>query len=276
MSRSKADEVDATEKRNDESPQFGYKSLLKDDGFSDLNVLKVRRLVGIGVAEMLGTAVFMAMGCGSVVTTITGGEISHLNTVISFAFGIATSIIIFGPVSGAVMNPALNLTAVILGHMSLQKCLFYTIFQLFGGFLGVSFIRMVTPDIDAEGFCVTQPAYNVSISSAFMVEFMGTAVLAWGLCNALDPRMKEHGAIVGFKFLVIITSIGVPGGKYAGGSLNPARSFGPALAAGNWDNHWIYWSATCLGASFAAIIYRVFFDREIYEVDQKKEESNPI
>lgn len=229
----------------------------------------------MAVAEMLGTATFMAMGCGSVVSNISGAEPNHLNTVISFAFGIATSIIIFGPISGAIMNPALNLTAIILGHMSLQKCLFYTIFQLFGGYLGVSFIRMVTPDL-GEGFCVTQPNPDTGIGSAFMVEFMGTAVLAWGLCNALDPRMKEHGSIVAFKFLVIITAIAVPGGKYAGGSLNPARSFGPALAAGLWDNHWIYWSATCLGAIFAAVIYRIFFDREIYEVDQKKEESNPI
>lgn len=73
---------------------IGYKSLLKDDGFSDLTLVKVRRLLGLGLAEMLGTAVFVALGCGNVVEHISNSSPAHLNTVISFSFGIATSIIV--------------------------------------------------------------------------------------------------------------------------------------------------------------------------------------
>uniref|UniRef100_T1HH59 Uncharacterized protein n=2 Tax=Rhodnius TaxID=13248 RepID=T1HH59_RHOPR len=227
---------------------------------------------------MLGTAVFVALGCGNVVEHISNSSPAHLNTVISFSFGIATSIIIFGPISGALMNPALNIAAVISGHMSLIKCLYFTIFQLLGGILGVLTVKLVTPNIP-DGFCVTMPNPDVGVGSAFAVEFLTSGVLSLGLCHVLDPRQSTQTGLIFAKFLVIVTAIAVPAAKYGGCSMNPARSFGPALLSSTWDFHWIYWTATCLGAIVAASLYRAFFEREIYEdppANPKRDEVHPI
>lgn len=227
----------------------------------------------MALAELLGTAMFLSLGCSNVVANITGSQPSHLNTVISFTFGLSSAIIIFGPISGALMNPALNLACVVLGHMSVPKCLFMTVFQLLGGILGVCAVRMVTPNLP-EGFCMTLPNPDISIPAVFAVEFLTTGVLTLGLCSVLDPRTKGQEGIIFAKFLVIIAAIAVPTGKYGGCSMNPARSFGPALLASNWNYQWLYWTASCFGAMLAAALYRAFFHHKIYE--EPREDSNPI
>ncbi|BET02194.1 Major intrinsic protein [Nesidiocoris tenuis] len=259
----------------------GYSSLLKDDGFSNLNLVKVRRLVGIGLAEMLGTAAFMAMGCGNVVSNIAGSENTHINTVLSFALGISTSIIIFGPISGPLLNPCLNMTCLAMGHMSLIKFAYFTFFQVAGAYLGVAFIASVTPDLldSSPGFCTTHPNKDITGAAAFAVEFFMSAILSLGLCHVLDKRAANQGGLVFAKFAILVVALVIPLGKYDGGSVNPARSLGPALLTGDWNDQWLYWTAPFVGAAVGAVLYRSFFDASIYEepeTDGKTRDRNDV
>lgn len=228
----------------------------------------------MAVAEMLGTGMFTFMGCSNIVSNITGADTNHINTVISFVFGLCGAIIIFGQISGALLNPALNVAAVLLGQMSLQKCLFYTIFQVIGGTLGVYAVKMVSPAV-GQNFCMTLPSPDVSIGAVFTVEFITTGILTLAFCSVLDPRAKDYMYLVWAKFLVIITGIAMSTAKYGGCSMNPARSFGPALLASNWEHHWLYWTATIGSAMVFSILYQAFFYHELFE-EEKKEDSNPI
>ncbi|XP_024082949.1 aquaporin AQPAn.G-like isoform X1 [Cimex lectularius] len=252
-----------------------YTSLIIDENFSDITMNKVRRLIGFALAEMLGTAFFVGLGCSSTTNLLQGAHNTHLNTAIAFALGVATSIIVFGPISGALMNPALNIVLIILGHMSVIKGVFYTLFQLLGAYLGVLAAKTITPEVGAN-FCMTLPNPEVSTGSAFFVEFVTSAMLAFGLCNAVDKRQSANHSIIFVKFLVIILAIAMASAKYSGCSMNPARSFGPALLAGNWEYHWIYWVATCLGAAVAAVLYRMVFAQEIFEDKSSREEVHSI
>ncbi|KAF6198393.1 hypothetical protein GE061_008141 [Apolygus lucorum] len=247
-----------------------YTSLLRDDGFTNLSLIKVRRLLGIGLAEMLGVSLFLATGCGNVVKTISNSEPSHINSVLSVALGISASIIIFAPISGCMLNPCLNVTWVIMGHMSLIKFVYYTVFQVLGAYLGVAFIAAVTPNIPEygegiAGFCTTHPNPDVTISQAFAVEFFMGFFLSLCLCHVLDKRASEQHGLVFAKFAVIVVALALPLAKYEGGSANPARSLGPALLSGDWEDQWLYWTAPNIGAGVAALIYRAFFDAPIYE-----------
>nr|AHI85749.1 aquaporin 3 [Lygus hesperus] len=244
-----------------------YTSLLRDDGFTNLSMIKVRRLLGIGLAEMFGVALFLATGCGNLVSTISNSEPSHINTVLSFALGISSAIIIFAPISGCMLNPCLNVTWLVMGHMSLVKFVYYTVFQVIGAYLGVAFIAAVTPDIPEgpPGFCTTHPNPDVTTSQAFAVEFFLGFFLSLCLCHVLDKRASQQHGLVFAKFAVLVVALALPLGKYEGGSANPARSLGPALLSGDWNDQWLYWTAPNFGAAFAAVIYRAFFDAPIFE-----------
>ncbi|KAL1116928.1 hypothetical protein AAG570_005397 [Ranatra chinensis] len=187
---------------------------------------------------MLGTATFMILGCSNVVAHLAGSEPTHLNTVISFSFGISTAIMMVGHISGAIMNPGLNFAAVILGHMSLQKQLLYTICQVLGATIGAGFVKIVTPNLPS-GFCVPQVNPEVGLGAAIVVEFVTTCVLAFVFCSVLDKRNAPDAPFIFLKFGMAITALAIPMAKYSGCSMNPARAFGPAFVGQFWDNHWV-------------------------------------
>jgi len=263
--------------RRDSHRNVGYKSLLQDDNFSNLNLLKVRRLIGLGLSEMLGTAMFVGLGCGDVVAHALDVPTTHLNTVLSFAFGISAAIAIFGPISGALMNPSLNVSALILGHMSIQKAIFYTIFQMIGATLGVGIVRSVVGEV-GENFCTNQLNTTLGVGPVLVVEFVTTGLLCLGLCAVLDPRSADHKGHIYLKFAILVTAIAIPSGKFGGCSMNPARTFGAAVLSSYWDHQWLFWVGPLSGAAVATTLYRVFFDEEIF-VEKKvtlKAEANPI
>ncbi len=77
--------------------------------------------------------------------------------------------------------------------------------------------------------------------------------------TAMDPKGLAHIAPLAIGFTVAVDHlVGVP---MTGASMNPARSFGPALVAGAWDNHWIYWVGPLIGGAVAALVYEFVFLR---------------
>jgi aquaporin TIP len=101
----------------------------------------------------------------------------------------------------------------------------------------------------------------MEVGPGLLAEIILTFVLVFVVFStAMDPRGPAHIAPIAIGMAVILDHIiGVP---LTGASMNPARSLGPALVSGTWDNHWIYWAGPLIGGVLAAGTYRlIFWDR---------------
>lgn len=99
-------------------------------------------------------------------------------------------------------------------------------------------------------------------------------------CGVWDPRNANHHDSVQLKFGLTITCLALSGGPYTGGSMNPARSFAPALWHLNFENHWIYWFGPILSAIVATYLYKYVFWKEtpkpLEQNDRKLEEIEAL
>lgn len=162
-----------------------------------------------------------------------------------------------GRISGAHTNPAISLAMWRFGVFPGEAVVPYGIAQLFGSVLGVIAARAVWGQVVAEPpvvYAALQPAAGWSTWQLFATEFAGMAVIVFlvGLCLAvqwLTPFVPWIiGALVGTGIAVL--------GTASGGSLNPARQFGPAIASGQTRFLWVYLFAPMVGAAFAAWLRR--------------------
>ncbi|KAH9519952.1 Aquaporin-8 [Bulinus truncatus] len=208
-------------------------------------------------AEFLGLTLFVFIGCTSIYNTngnIVGIALAH-------GLSIALLVIATGSISGGHLNPAVTLGVLIAGAISPVKAILYIVAQVLGGILGASITRGVLGDTiyGKIGGGAHDLGYNVSIGEGILCEVMLTAMLLTViLASAVDPKTKSVLAPLAIGFTVVADILA--GGSISGASMNPARSFGPAVVVSYtksfWENHWIYWLAPSLGAAFAAICYR--------------------
>lgn len=235
-----------------------FKETFIGDEIQTLNSKSLLNILRVALAELLGTAMLVGLGCMG--TTTLTGEVSHLNVVFSFAFAIAVSVMIFGHISGSHINPALSLVGVVMSKISIQMFVVYTVAQCIGATLGYCITTSLFPkDLLGKNFCCTAPSSKINISQAFSAELFLTAIIAMVLCAAWDNRCLDKHDSLPLKFGFAVVALAVPGAQFAGASLNPARTFGPALVNGNFEHHWLYWIAPLTGAFIGSVIYRIAF-----------------
>ena len=204
------------------------------------------------VAEFIGTFILVFAGTGAiVVNTITGGAITPLG--ISMTFGLAVLIVIYsiGRVSGAHINPAVTLAFAINNRFPKFRVLPYLAAQL----LGATFASFIVLKLfgNAGNIGITLPA-NGNVLQSFILEFFLTFILMFVIMAvATDDRANKSigGLVIG----ITVAMNALFGGPISGASMNPARSFGPALVAGDFQYHWIYWLAPILGAITAIFLF---------------------
>jgi MIP family channel proteins len=202
-------------------------------------------------AEAVGTFMLVVIGPGaSAVNVHSGGSITHVGVALSFAFVILAGVYSLGHISGAHFNPAVTFGFWFSGTFPRQEVIPYVLAQLGGATAGALLLRAVLGN-DARA-AATVP--NVPIAAALGIEIVLTFFLMLViLAVATDHRVASPvaglavGLTVGFDALM--------GGPLTGASMNPARSFGPALAIGVWNAHWLYWIGPLLGASVAVVTY---------------------
>ncbi|XP_070497261.1 lens fiber major intrinsic protein-like isoform X2 [Chironomus tepperi] len=230
-------------------------------------------LLTLGLSECIGTAMLLFFGCMGCVDFGAGGFPNHLSICLGFGLTVMVIVNIFGIVSGAHLNPAVTLAAYVYKLVDLQKSVVYVIGQFTGAFLGYGLLRALTPDSAlGESFCVTLPGEKIDIWKAFGVEFFITMGLILVCCGVWDPRNAKHHDSVPLRFGLAITMLALVGGPYSGGSMNPARSFAPALYNMNFTAHWIYWVAPMLSALITSVTFRMVFYREAPKELTKPEE----
>ncbi|MCH8089953.1 MAG: aquaporin, partial [Chloroflexi bacterium] len=163
--------------------------------------------------------------------------------------------------SGGHINPAVTLAAFITGKIKLAKGALYVIAQVSGAVCGAFLLKSVIPNALEGGLGAH------ALSPAMAAESAGLALLLEGtltfflvfvvFATAMDRRGPGNLAPLAIGLVVMLDHlIGVP---LTGASMNPARTLGPAWAAGQWADHWIYWLGPMGGGVLAALVYQTIF-----------------
>ena len=190
-------------------------------------------------AEGVGTFALVFFGPGAAVVNAQTGALGHLGVALVFGLSVATVIAALAPISGAHINPAATFALMLAGKFPAARVLPYALAQLLGAGLA-AFLLLALFGMKGD-LGVTVPAG--SVLQAFLLETVMTFFL---LLVALRSGLPwAVGGVVALEALM--------GGPITGASMNPARSFGPALASGIWTAHWLYWLAPLLGAALAVL-----------------------
>lgn len=169
---------------------------------------------------------------------------------VALAHGVVLAMMIsaLGKFSGGHFNPAVTIAFALTGRVKWGDAGAYILSQVVGGF-GLAALYPAHPNLGA-----TIVAASISPAQAAVMEFILTLPLAtaiWG--TAVDS--KGSGQLAGFGIGLVVTVDILAGGPLTGASMNPARTFGPMIATGNWADLWVYLAGPILGAAAAAFVY---------------------
>lgn len=212
------------------------------------------------IAEALGTFLFFFVGAGSVVLgdylAANGGTGPGLLGV-ALAHGLALAVLVsaLGAVSGGHFNPVVTLAVWIMGKVTPGRAALYVVAQLLGGLAAGLALKAIF--VDAwQASNIGTPALGAGISPVMgiAVEAVLTALLVLAVIGtAVDPRGPKIG---GLAIGLAVTADILVGGPLTGAAMNPARWFGPAVAAGAYADWYVWWIGPAIGAAAAAFIYR--------------------
>ena len=215
------------------------------------------------VAEFIGTATLVFFGCGSAV--LAGPEVGQLG--ISFAFGLAIVAMAYGigPISGCHVNPAVSFGAFLAGRMGAGEMVQYWVAQFLGALVGAGILYVIAtgnPNFQLGEWGLGSNGYGqgylggYELTAAFVFEVVATflfLVVILGVTQKGSPAMLA-GLAIGLA-LVVIHIVGI---QVTGVSVNPARSFGPAVFAQGLalQQLWLFIVAPLIGASLAGFLFR--------------------
>src|SRR3989338_3554701 len=203
------------------------------------------------LAEAIATFALIFVGAGSV---LAGSGLLG----ISFAHGLVLVVMIYAVahISGAHINPAVSIAMWAMKRMKAAEAVKYIIAQLAGASVAAFMLTGIYGNVAGS---VNNLAVGVSPVTGLLVEIVLTFFLVFAIfATAVDKRSgAAHHAALAIGFVLIFDHI--IGLGLTGASMNPARTFGPALASGMWANHLVYWVGPILGALVAAYLYQTVF-----------------
>ncbi|MGD2088850.1 MAG: MIP/aquaporin family protein [Candidatus Aminicenantes bacterium] len=225
------------------------------------NQISVINVIRFSLAEFVGTFVLVFAGCGAVAIN----QLDHLavdHLVVSATFGLAIMCMIYavGHISGAHFNPAVTISFTVNRHFPAKLLAPYILAQCLGA-ISASCVLLytLTPILKAqrvEGLLnlgVTQPVTE-SVWIALVWEFALTFILMY-VITAVATDSRAVGQMAGLAIGGTVCLAALFGGPVTGGSMNPARSLGPALVSGQWHYFYIYVISPILGAIAGGFVY---------------------
>jgi MIP family channel proteins len=231
-------------------------------------------------AELLATALFIFAGVGTVASMFTAsgapekfiGASPALVVGIAIAFGLMIAVLAagIGGISGGHINPAVTFAMIITGNISVAKGLIYIVAQLIGATIGMLLLKAflagaIIDAIPGAGGNAINTDLVPSKLAAVGLEAIGTFILVWTVFATAVTRKNNSGIAaplyIGLSVLLAHIIL-IP---FTGTGINPARTFGPALVMGAWDDHWVYWAGPLIGAAIAALSYTFIYlaDEEV-------------
>jgi aquaporin Z len=215
------------------------------------------------LAEFIGTFALIFIGAGAIIANeYTTGAVGVTGIAFAHGLAIATMVSALGAVSGH-FNPAVTVGFLITGRIPIDRALIFIVAQLVGASVAAALLKAVAPPEAANAVALGTPALGdgVTTLSGILIETILTFFLLIAIFGtALDPRAPHLG---GFGIGLVITMDILMGGPFTGAAMNPARTFGPALVQGFWNDHLVYWIGPLLGAGIGALLYHwVLLHRE--------------
>jgi aquaporin Z len=217
--------------------EFGSREEFEDPS------LEYRRLF----SEMLGTFMLVLVAAGG--GLLHGkGQVSLAAAVVAPGLMVLAIILFMGAVSGAHLNPVVSLAFAIRGDFPWRRVPGYIITQLVGATLACLFLLAVFGNVEHLGATLPGPGYHAW--QALLMEIALTAVLVSVILGTASAA-QNVGMIGAFGVGGYIALAGLWSAPVSGTSMNPARSFGPALVAGDWTAYWVYVIGPATGAAIA-------------------------
>jgi aquaporin Z len=206
-------------------------------------------------AELIGTFVIVIFATGSVVLDAKyAGTFGLWFVAIAPAVAVATMVYAFGKISMAHFNPAVTVGFIITKHTPRHLFPLYLGAEVTGAILGSIFVKYAMGTQANIG--ANAPNYHYPILTIIGIEILATALLMSVILLVVHTK-----GFKGIGWIIIGSMVGVDIfflSFISGASMNPARSLAPALVSGYINDLWLYWSATFIGSSVIAIIYRFF------------------
>lgn len=222
------------------------------------------------IAEFIGTAVLVIMGCGTAMLTNCSQWGGYALTAAAFGLVIVGMAYCIGNVSGCHINPAVSLAVLIRGGISVTDFIGYIISQFLGAFAGAGILAFVFKSSDKETYSYGSNGLAGVADSAIagiIVEIILTFIFVLTILGVTSKK-ANHGSFGGLIIGLTLTLVHILGIGFTGTSVNPARSLGPAIVAafdGNSDPIscvWIFIVAPLVGAALAAFAYKAIAGSE--------------
>ncbi|WP_367296160.1 MIP/aquaporin family protein [Levilactobacillus yonginensis] len=206
-------------------------------------------------AEFFGTFMLVFLGTGAV--TVAAG--STLTIGLAFGLAITVSAYAFGGISGGHFNPAVTTAMLINRRIGAKDALGYVVAQVLGATVASAFIKLFVGGLGLATNQLGQTDFpKISTGLAFLVETLVTFLFLLVILNVTSDR-HGNGDFAGVTIGVTLAFLIIVALNLTGGSLNPARSFGPAIFAGGsaLSHLWLYILAPEVGAILAAFVGRL-------------------
>ena len=208
------------------------------------------------IAEFVGTLALVLFGCGAAV--LGGDHVGQLGIALAFGFAIVAMAYGIGPISGCHVNPAVSLAVFVAGRMSVAEMLLYWAAQFLGAVAGAALLMLIaggTAHLGANGW---GPGYlgQYSMTSALAFEIIMTALFTTVILGSTGEGANT--AFAGLAIGITLAVIHIVGIQVTGVSVNPGRSFGPAILQGGQalSQLWLFFVAPAIGALIGGGLYR--------------------
>lgn len=203
------------------------------------------------LAEAIGTFILVFLGSMSVLAAIATDSPIMVAVPLGFGLGLMAAIFAVGHVSGGHFNPAVTLAMWLDKRTSSSDLIGYWIGQFVGGIVASAVVLAAT---DRDGVRVTVNVSPEGAGVGLLMEFVLTLIFVLVILASTKKAPAMAGLVIPFT-LAVVHLAGIP---FSGASVNPARSFGPALVGGTLNEVWIYLVAPLAGAAVAWVFWRMF------------------
>jgi aquaporin Z len=210
------------------------------------------------LAEFIGTLTLVLIGCGAAV--LGGDHVGQLGISLAFGFAIVAMAYGIGPISGCHVNPAVSLAVFVAGRMGVMEMLLYWVAQFAGALAGAAILMVIAGGLShglgQNGF---GPGYlgEYPVMAALVFEVVMTALFTIVILGVTGP--KGAPMLAGIAIGTTLAAIHIVGIQVTGVSVNPARSFGPAVLVGGQalGQLWLFFIGPVIGALIGGLLFRL-------------------
>ncbi|GAB4850223.1 Aquaporin TIP2-1 [Ancistrocladus abbreviatus] len=211
------------------------------------------------LAEFVSTLLFVFAGVGSVIaySKLTSNAALDPPGLVAIAichgFALFVAVSVGANISGGHVNPAVTFGLALGGQITILTGIFYWIAQLVGSIVACYLLKASTGGLSTP---IHSVGAGVGALEAVVMEIIITFALVYTVyATAADPKKGSLGTIAPLAIGLIVGANILAAGPFSGGSMNPARSFGLAVASVDFHDNWIYWVGPLIGGGLAGLVY---------------------